>query len=252
MKKKKLVAISKHTVWLRYLRGQLSESESYDLENSLMKDGDALSALQAIAQDELSTSEMEDDLSDIQQRWKNRSTAKRRTIQPWVGKVAAVLFLGFGIWAAMIYYQDQQGSALYADYFESDSYLAVRGENDDDPNFTKALEAYQAENYENSFTQFQYLKEQTSNDVQTHLYAALSAMQLGKNFEAKQILREINTLDVNKIEKAPAHWYLALIYLQENNDIDCKKELQWLLENTPNGQWGSHADKLMKELLSKK
>lgn len=241
---------SKKTIWMRYLNGELSDSENYDLEQRLMSDSDTVSALETIAQTELSPEELEQDLKDIRQKWKNMSTPRASVSlrQSWLPRVAAVLFLGFAVWASMNYYQDQQNSNLYTSYFDDNNYLAVRGENIASPSFKKAMESYQAKEYENSFAQFQFLAEQTPNDTKNYLYAALSGMQLGKRFEAIQLLNAIKKAEVEPVKKAPAYWYAALIYLQQNNKTACQKELEWLIDNVPNGQWGSQATKLIKEL----
>jgi len=239
---------SKQTIWMRYLRGELSNDENRKLEQRLSNSTDSIPVFGSIEKNELSASELEQDLKDIRQRWQQRSKPNNNYLQIWIGRVAAVLFLGFTVWAVFNYYQDQQNASLYANYFDNNNYLAVRGDGDANPSFTLALEHFENKDYENSFAQFQHLSETSPNDEQNYIYAALSAMQLGKKFEARQMLNQVKSLGLKPSEKASAYWYTALIYLQENNKTACQQELNWLLENTPQGQWGSNAAKLMKEL----
>ncbi len=158
------------------------------------------------------------------------------------------MFIGFGGWAATKYYQDQQSAALYANFFENDSYLAVRGESNASDEFALALKTYEDKNYESSFTQFQHLNELQPENNQLRLYTAMSAMQLGKHFEAKHLLTDVINQPHNASEEASAYWYLALVYLQENKEGECKKRLQWLMDNAPDSQWESNARKLMEEM----
>ena len=248
MTHKKHTTDSRPSIWLRYLSGKLSDNERYDLEQQLANDPKARLAVEAMAQNELSSTELEHDLSDIRQRWHNRSNTRTRQRPVWVSRVAAVLFLGFGVWAVTKYYNNQQGSVLYADFFESNDYMAVRGGNNASTEFSQALKAYEDKNYESSFMQFQHLNELQAKDNQIRLYAARSAMQLGKLFEAKQFLFDIIDETHQASEEASAYWYLALVYLQENKKKECKKRLQWLIDNAPDSQWGSNAKKLMREL----
>ena len=248
MTQKKYTKDSKPSIWLRYLSGKLSDDERYDLEQQLVNDPEARLAVEAMAQNELSARELEHDLSDIRQRWHNRSNTKTRLLPVWINRVAAVFFLGFGVWAATQYYHNQQSTVLYADFFETDNYLTVRGENNAGTAFSQALKAYDDKNYESSFMQFQHLSELQAENNQIRLYAAMSAMQLGKLFEAKQFLSDIIDQTHQASEEASAYWYIALVYLQENKKTECKKRLQWLIDNAPNSQWGSNAKKLMEKL----
>lgn len=248
MTNKKHTTDLEQSTWLRYLSGKLSDDERYDLELRLANDPAAKIAIEAMAQNEISPEELETDLSSIRQRWHSRPTAKNRKLSVWVNRVAAVFLIGFGIWAVTIYYQNQESAVLYANFFEADNYLAVRGENTSNSEFSLALKAYNDQNYESSFTQFQHLNELTPEDNQLRLYAAMSAMQLGKHFEAKDLLNNVIDQTTETTEEASAYWYLALVYLQEDNNTECQKHLQWLLDNAPDSQWSSHAMKLMKKL----
>ena len=250
MTQKKQTADKKQSAWLRYLNGKLTDSERYDLEQRIANDPDAQIALEVMAQNELSPKELQNDLSDIQQRWKKRANRSRHTFPLWVNRVAAVLFLGFGVWAATQYYQDQQNSTLYAHFFDNDNYLSVRGKNTVSDSFSLALRAYGDKNYESSYAQFNHLADVQPSNNQIRLYAAMSAMQLGKNFEAKQLLNDVIEQTHKAHEEASAYWYLALVYLQENSEAESKKRLQWLVDNASNSQWGSQAGKLMGELES--
>lgn len=245
MTKKKQAADSKQSAWLRYLSGKLSDSERYDLEQRLANDPDAQIALEAMAQNDLSPEALQNDLSDIKQRWKGRKGDPKKSLPLWVNRVAAVLFIGFGIWAATQYYQDQQNSTLYAHFFETDSYLSVRGENIVNNEFSLAMEAYDDKSFESSFIQFQHINDLQTDNNQARLYAAMSAMQLGKNFEAKHLLDDVINQTKKTSEEASAYWFLALVYLQEDNEYECKKHLRWLIDFAPNSQWAGQAKNLM-------
>lgn len=233
------------SLWTRYLTGKLSDQEAYALEKRF---SDQDMDIQAMAKTPLSTAEIEEDLDDIQQRWKNRQPHTTNKIQLLMSRAAAVLLLAFSIWAIYTYAQEQKSSELYASYFGKGTYLGVRGSDIEDAAFQHAFNTYEAQDYEESYALFQHLYESSPNNSDYLLYSALSALQLGNSTAAIPMLKQLLKLPISSEDIAATQWYLALAYLQNKELENCQQTLHWITENAPNSQWDALAQKLASEL----
>lgn len=233
---------------LLYLEGKLSSDERYEVEQTLLRDPLAQTALDGLRESGLSGADLQNDLDDLRQSWYLRP---KTTNNRWAA-AAAIALLVFTVWAAWAYYHDQQPASLYATYFtrsaENEDYLAVRGEEETSvPGLTVALEAYQQQDYQQSLALFQSLREDYPFDGFILRYTAMAAMQTGDYYAAEQALEQCLTIDVPATDRLAAQWYLALVYLR----LDRQEEGQNLLQELAaagNGMYASQARQLLQEL----
>lgn len=236
---------------LRYLRGELSDDERFELENGPLQAADIQDTLEEIAKEQTMVPSIEEDLHELEQRWQQRTPQQAKPVSTlrWqlFAAAAAVLLLVFFTYG---YYQNQTDNRLYADYFDdgqAQEYLAVRGENNNDEALQKALTTYQQGDYTNSLLQFKALKEKNPFDSQLLLYTGLSAMQTSDFYTARQVFNQLLSLDVDPADRASARWYLALTYLQQEQVQQAKAELKWLAKNNT-GELGTKARALLSEI----
>jgi cytochrome c-type biogenesis protein CcmH/NrfG len=235
---------------LRYLRGELSDDERFDLENGPLQTAGVRDTLEAIAKEKDMIPAIEEDFNEISERWQQRSQVSQApTALRWqlIAAAAAVVLLAIFTYG---YYQNQADSRLYADYFgdgQVQEYLAVRGESNANAEVTSAMDTYQQGDYESSLLQFKALREQDPFDSQILLYTGLSAMQTGDYYTARLAFEQLLSLDVVPADRASARWYLALTYLQQDQIQQAKAELNWLVKNNT-GELGAKAKALLADL----
>lgn len=249
--KKKANDTDQH-VLLSYLEGKLSGDERYEVEQQLLRDPAAKVALEGLQTSGLSYKQLQDDGQAIRASW---YSAKREPAtasgNAWWSRAAAVVLLFIVAWAAWGYYQDQQPNNLYASYFadsnQKEDYQAIRGEETTLAGFAPAVQAYQEQNYELSFSLFQQLREEHPFNGLILRYAAMSAMQLGDFYVAEQALLQSLSVENTNAERAAAHWYLALVYLRINEEDKARQHLQ-ALSTAGAGVYTSQAAKLLVDL----
>ena len=235
---------------LRYLRGELSDDERFELENGPLQTAGVQDTLAAIAKEKDMIPAIEEDFNEIGERWRQRSQppqAKQAFRWQLIAAAAAVFLLAISIYG---YYQNQSDSRLYANYFgdgQIQEYLAVRGETSNNAEVKAALKTYNQGEYESSLLQFKTLKENNPFDSQILLYTGLSAMQTGEYHTARQVFDQLLSLDVAPADRATARWYLALTYLQQEQILQAKAELNWLAKNNT-GELGAKAKALLAEM----
>ena len=233
---------------LLYLEGKLASDERYEVEQTLLRDPLAQTALDGLRESGLSSTDLQNDLNDIRQGWHRRP---KTTNSRWLA-AAAIALLVFTSWAAWGYYHDQQPASLYAEYFaisaENEDYLAVRGENETTvPGLSAALAAYQQQDYQQSLALFQSLREDHPFDGFILRYTAMPAMQVGDYYAAEQALEQCLAIDVPTSDRMAAQWYLALVYLR----LDRQDEGQSILQEVAaagNGMYATQAKQLLQEL----
>lgn len=239
-----------HTL-LHYLEGKLSSDERYNVEQTLLRSPAAKSALESLQNSGLSTNELQTDLQEIRTNWHSSTHTVATSPSQWWSKVAAVAVLLIMAWAAWGYYQYQKPASLYANYFadseQQEAYQAVRGKTSTLPGLAPALEAYQQQDYQQSYAQFQQLREDHPFSGLVLRYTAMSAMQLGDFYAAEQALQQSLSIENTSTERAAARWYLALVYLRMGQEAPAKEQLQHLTE-AGDGMYASQANKLLGEL----
>lgn len=237
---------------LQYLKGGLNDDERYDLEAQLERNPSLLDTLRELMRQPAAADAMQEDLSDIAQRWQQQRSAAGQpaTLNPWWGRVAAAVLCLVAAWAAYQYYIDQSDARLYTAYFGSpaeDHYIASRSTASDTANFAAALSMYTDGDYKDSYYFFKLLADADPFNGSILLYKALSAMQLGDYTAARRDFEHLLTLAPDIASHPAAHWYLALIHLRVNRPAEARTELQWLIDN-PDNNYTPRAEGLLEQM----
>ncbi|MGJ8594199.1 MAG: tetratricopeptide repeat protein [Aquaticitalea sp.] len=111
----------------------------------------------------------------------------------------------------------------YQDY-PNTVYQITRSDSDDTLE-RQAFVAYESENYRQAIDLF----EKNPNSDYTDFYLAQSYAHLDDSGKARQLYKKIIAEDAQFT--AEAHWYLALLYLKEENKSDAKTYLTQLVTN---------------------
>jgi anti-sigma factor RsiW len=249
MSKRKNTHPTLRTLLLRYLRGELPDEDRQAFEHQLLLTQAARTALDNLEESDLTPDELAADLQDMEQRWHQRHSPAA-TQRPWLGRVAVVALVLITCWAVYGYYQDQRSNRLFAEYFsggQSREYLSVRGTADPDPAFAAAFRAYQEQDFSNSLLLFQEVRFRDATNTQALLYTALSAIQVGQSFTARQALEQLLNQELQPAERSEGYWFLALVHLQEHHLAEARAALQWLVTHDT-GERGEQARKLLAEI----
>lgn len=142
-------------------------------------------------------------------------------------KIAAMLliFLAIGWYAYQTVYGLNYQELYQENYqnYPNTVYEITRSDTDDSVK-RQAFVAYEAGNYGEAISKFETLPHLASTDF----YLAQSYAQLENTEKAKNIYRKI--IQTNDVFVAEAHWYLALIYLKEEDKKGTKNELMTLVK----------------------
>ena len=235
---------------LRYLQGELDEDRQYQLERRIMDSPLAQDALEGLSQSSLSANAIEEDAKELRERWSSKAELTTKMTDTnnwwrWAAAAAAVLFL---FWIGRAYWQDQQQDQLFAEYFTPHAVqdpIRIRGEGVSAGAFDQAYQWYEAGEYEKSLAAFQAIVDQRSQEDKARLLAGVSALQLGRAIEAEELL--VTLADQEGEEAIPAHWYLALLYVQEERNDEALDQLEWLTLFSE-GEYLERAQALIREL----
>ncbi|MEZ4986712.1 MAG: hypothetical protein R2795_17025 [Saprospiraceae bacterium] len=231
----------------RYLRGDMSDDDSYDFEQAASRQPHTLQWLKTIAQQESATTEWESDLADIRSRWQQERPGARVVPVIWK-RVAAVAAIAITAWAIYGYYADQQGNRLFTHWLATDeSYLSIRGSDEYSPALQKAMDTYYAAQYADALPLFLQLRQQEPLNGIVLQFTALAAMHTNEMSTARQALAQMQALDPQYADHGAAYWYIALLDLRDNQRDSALRSLQWLIDHSQ-GQWTEKALQLRKQL----
>lgn len=164
----------------------------------------------------------------LQQLEASKMAKKRNSVRklwPLLGRIAAVLVLGFGV-----FYLTQRGlsdETLYASYFHAYPNIVapiVRDVEEEDVMAKQAFELYESKHYEEAALAFEDLYK-TQQAPYAPFYQALSRMALGDTEQAIAILEDPVWVIPERLQ-IPQNWYLALAYLKQGDHDHATKYLQ--------------------------
>lgn len=148
---------------------------------------------------------------------------KSKDINPWIfGGIAASILLVFGVWVFSLNNPNKQ---LAYDYFQPLPNMVnpiVRGENMEDSTRT-AFEKYEKEDYRRAIKEFEKLGEKSPEVL---LYLGISYLAERDPEESIRVLSGFSTNDSTQSIESYRKWYLALAYLEDNQDEEAKKLLK--------------------------
>ena len=229
----------------KYFENTLSDTEKLDFEENLrtepiFKEAFEFQKSMRAAIHLKERRELKGLLKDIDSRNRSRMTTTKGGKYWYYAAAAAVI--GF---IAIFFYNQQQGTdaALYMAYHEVYPNVVapnVRGENAEDLK-SKALLAYESEDYQKALTLFSQIKD----DEYPVFYTALCYLELDLPAKTVEILATARFSDSPYPFETYRKWYLALAYLKLENSKAAKEQLQ-ILTKTPNIQARKAAELLEK------
>lgn len=145
--------------------------------------------------------------------------------------VAIVLLVFFGLIGNYFIQQANSNETLYATYFEPypNALQPVTRGPSDGMLLTEATRAYEAKNYEKAIENFDLIQAGFDNpNTEISFYKAMSLLNLGKEKEALDILREIK--DRKTRFTSQIYWYGALIHIKFDENKKALEALKYLDE----------------------
>ncbi|EDP94946.1 hypothetical protein U8527_15425 [Kordia algicida OT-1] len=220
----------------KYIQGTLDEVEQKQFDTLLKSNPEFANAVAEFKNVHAAISSHEkDQLKSHLQTFEATQEASEATEKPSRSykrlAIAIVLLLFFGLLGNYIIQQANTNEILYATYFEPypNALQPVTRGPSDGMLLTEATRAYEAKNYEEAIKTFDLIQAGLDNpDVEISFYKAMSLLNLGKEKEALDILREIKH---QKTRFTPQiYWYGALIHVKFDENEKALKALNYLDE----------------------
>ncbi len=165
-------------------------------------------------------------------------------------KLAYAMATTFLVGVVSVIYLNREtpGEKLFASYFQPYPNLAssVRGEQDASK-LQEALQSYDAQDFEAALQELRDILASQPNNVMANFYAGISYLNLKETERAIASLQKVLALNDAKFS-APALWYLALAYLQQDQLVQARATLEGITANQHLYQ--AQAIKLLEQLRS--
>ena len=150
----------------------------------------------------------------------NKPTWQISTNTKWILSAAAVLL--FGLFIGQQYFNTPTGMReLYATNYTPEELSIERGTNDD--SLTAIAKLYNAHQYKEAIPLMQQFMTTHAENINLKIHLAICMMEIQDYPNAEQTLK--NVIAENNLYKEKAQWYLAMLYLKQEN----KKELKALI-----------------------
>ena len=213
----------------RYAEGDLNEAEQAEFENRLQNDEELkqhLTDYNYIHQSlkmQLSFGKDDEQFEETLKSLNKQYFLPEPKVVPfkpylkWVSGIAAALVIGLMIWAPW-------NGSLYQQYAgESQMLVAERGA-EKVTDLDKAAAFYNEKKYAEAQKLLQKLNSQQPNDAMVGYYFAQTLVKTDQLAKAREILNPI--YNGESIFKYDAAYLLAMSYLKEKNNVQCKLWLQ--------------------------
>ncbi len=238
----------------KYFRDELSESEQKEFDLA-MADPEFQSEIELQAQVferlvEVRREKLRTTLRDIKSDFENTSDKPEETntkpkgrLIRWVVSSAAILLLTF-----MAYYVFENNKpdyeAIYAEYYNPyDTPETQRGDNQvNDAALDNVMDKYENEKYSEALSLINSINNPSEN---IQLLKANCHLSLGQWENAESILKSLSLSSDIKIAQH-AEWYLALSYIQSDNQ-NLSIELLNKIKSTPNHLYQQKVIRLLKD-----
>lgn len=225
----------------RYMDDSMSSPERLAFEEQLEKDATLQAALRLHQDVETSLKgekihQFRKTLNAVDAAWQGeeKKTAKIRPInyKKYLSIAAAIALLI----VAFLYFSPSvqtnsvlatnSPSELFESYHETYSMvLNQRSGTEEEDQISKAVQAYEEQDYKKAASIFQTLKDKETSAGIFHFYAALSELSAGNASAAIPLFEKINE-DMPALYVEQSRWYLALAYLKNENIAAAKVTLQ--------------------------
>lgn len=236
----------------RYLRGDLPETEKSAFESQLAQDNE-LAAELAVQKDleqflrkqdrrEALKSQLgnigKDFFQEVPTQEKGRIVSlQRRPALRWaIGLAAAIALL---LVARLVFFQP----SLYEQYGQHPPLAMIEKSNEAQDKLAAMEAAFNQKNYAEALPLLQAYVQEKPEDLQAELYLGISLLETGQYPTARSIFSKINKSESSFVDYG--QWYLALSYLKEGNQAECRKILQ---EVPVESEFAQKAQDLLKRL----
>ena len=154
------------------------------------------------------------------------ATAQQRKTSKWYMSAAAVLLIGL---TALFFLN--RSKDFYNSYYRAypNVYQPIVRSAFDQP-YYQAFQAYENQNYSAAADEFKSLLQQEDNP-NLRFYLSICQLELKNYLEAQKNLEDLRHVDFNL--NAESQWYLALIYLKQDQKVKAKNQLVELQEKHP-------------------
>lgn len=155
---------------------------------------------------------------------KDKINTSKWRFKNWSIAASITLLIGLG-WIGFKSLSGPDYDDLYQDNFEgypNTVYTISRGDGDTSKE-RDAFAAYEAGEYDQAVAAFQELRSMGGTS-HGDFYQALSYLQLGKNAQAIDLLKNVILKD--ETFKAEANWYMALAYLNDSDKVNAVATLK--------------------------
>lgn len=217
----------------RYLRGELPDGEKNAFEAELGQNAELATELalqkdleqflrkqdrRAALQGQLKTIGKEFFQDAPTQETGRIVPLQRRPVLRWVvGLAAAIALL---LVARFVFFQP----SLYEQYGQHPPLAMIEKSNETQDKLAAMEAAFNQKNYAQALPLLQAYVREKPEDLQAELYLGICLMETGQYNTARSIFSKISSSESSYVDYG--QWYLALSYLKEGNEVECRKILQ--------------------------
>lgn len=144
-------------------------------------------------------------------------------------------------------------SALFAEFFKTyqddNIDIAMRGDEEEESPFERYLTSYAGKNYIQTVALFDSLSALLQQKNWIRLMHANALMSTGRWDAAEHLLVKLSE-EQSSNYSSPAQWYLALVYLESNKIVACKKILD-AISQYPGHPYKQQAQSLLDKLITR-
>lgn len=239
----------------KYLGGKMGDDEQTLIDTHLADCELCCDAMEAMETDEETTAETlnltESEIAFKEQlagegQGKTKPEKRIFSLNTWLGKAAAILFLGMSVYALWQQWKPKATADLYAAHFEPyEDLISTRSsENGLEQLSQQAMAKYNAGEYKEANKLFDEILANQPDDQLLFLYAAISYMKVDRDQESLEILEQLS--NQNTAFQETANWYLGLLQLKMENKATALQQFKELAASS--GEFSDRAAELVKEL----
>lgn len=237
----------------KYLAGEMGEDERALVDTHLADCELCCDAMEAMETDEESDHEtvsfteseiaFKEQLANEKQK-ESKPEKRIFSLNTWLGKAAAILFLGMSIYALWQQWKPKTATHLYATHFEPYEDLISTRSSETKLLNEQAMAKYNAGEYKQASELFDEILVNPPDHQLIFLYAAISYMKVDRDQESLEILKRLSNQSAALDEAT--NWYLGLLQLKMENNAAALEQFKQLASTS--SEFSDRAAKIVKEL----
>lgn len=209
-----------------YLSGEMSVKEMLEFEKMLKADSELMEEFKlrksindALSEDDVM--QLTDKLNDIAD---SIGSHKKRTLNPLtISSIAAVLIILITVSTIFFRTSKLDNQSIYEKYYQKyPSVVSSRSANE--YSMKELFESYENGDYAKAEKNMKDLLENESSNYLVMFYLSLALIEQGKLNEAEKYLHNLVN-SKGHIFWEQSNWYLALVYIGQNNNVNAKELL---------------------------